>query len=139
MLLSNLSISQEKVNQSREETEKDETLQLLSEYIRNGWPENRCIVVPKVKPYYNILDEITPARCLVLKSCLMIVPARMQKEMKKLIHQGHQGDEKCKMRARTSFNLLQARFVIRNPRVCVVMSNLSSTSKLSTKRKAYPT
>ena len=55
-----------------------------------------------VKPYYNIRDEITLARGLVLKSGLIIVPTSMRKEMKKLIHQGHQGIKKCRLRARTA-------------------------------------
>ena len=91
------------MNQCKEETEKDETLQLLSEYVRNGWTRNRGSVVPEVKPYYNVLDEITLARGLALKSDLIIVPTSMRKEMKKLIHQGHQGVEKCRLRARTAF------------------------------------
>jgi len=103
-VISDLPISQERLNQFEEETEKDETLQLLSEYVRNGWPRNGGIVVPEVKPYYNVRDEITLARGLVLKSSLIIVPTSMRKEMKKLIHQGHQGVEKCRLRARTAFN-----------------------------------
>ena len=102
-VISDLPISQERLNQFKEETEKDETLQLLSEYVRNGWPRNRDSVVPEVKPYYNVRDEITLARGLVLKSSLIIVPTSMRKEMKKLIHQGHQGIEKCRLRARTAF------------------------------------
>ena len=103
-VISDLPISQERLNQFTEEIEKDETLQILSEYVRNGWQRHRGSVVPEVKPYYNFRDEITLARGLVLKSGLITVPTSMRKEMKKLIHQGHQGAEKCRLRARTALN-----------------------------------
>ena len=63
-VISDLPISQERLNQFKEETEKDETLQLLSEYIKNGWPSHKGSVHPEVKPYYNVRDEITLARGL---------------------------------------------------------------------------
>ena len=100
-VISDLLISEERLNQLEEEAEKDETLQLLSEYVRNGWPRNRGSVVSEVKQYYNVRDEITLARGLVLESGLIIVPTSMRQE--KLLHQGHQGVKQCRLRARTAF------------------------------------
>ena len=84
-VISDLPIIQKRLNQFTDETEKDETLQHVSEYVRNGWSRHRGSVVPEVKPYYNFRDEITLARGLILKSGLMIVPTSMRREMKKFI------------------------------------------------------
>ena len=78
-VISDLPISQERLKHFKEETEKDETLQLLSEYIRNVWQSQKGSVHPEVKPYYNVCDEITLARGLVLKSGLIIVPNKHAK------------------------------------------------------------
>ena len=55
---------------------------------------------PTTMPYFNIRDEISVANGLVLKGERIIVPLSMRKEMKQIIHSGHQGIEKCKARAR---------------------------------------
>ena len=101
-VISDLPISQERFSQFKEETEKDGTFQLLSEYIRNGWPSHKGSVHSEVKPYYIVRDEITLARGLVLKSGLINVTTSMRKEMQKLIHQGHQGIDKCRLRAKAA-------------------------------------
>ena len=37
----------------REETSKDATLQLLTKYIRNGWPTNQMKLPKELDPYWN--------------------------------------------------------------------------------------
>ena len=66
----------------------------------NGWPKNKNDINPTNMPYFNIRDEISVANGLVLKGQRIIVPLSMRKEMKQIIHSGHQGIEKCKARAR---------------------------------------
>ena len=66
----------------------------------NGWPKNKNDINPTTMPYFNIGDEICVVNGLVLKGDRIIVPLSMRKEMKQIIHFGHQGIEKCKARAR---------------------------------------
>ena len=44
-------------------------------------------------------SEITVANDLLFKSGHIIVPSSMHKEIKQRIHEGHLGQEKCKVRA----------------------------------------
>ena len=78
-VISDLPISQEILNQFKEETEKDETLQLLSEYIKNGWPSLKSSVHSAVKLYCNVREELKLARGLIQKSGLLAVPKCMRK------------------------------------------------------------
>ena len=99
-VISSLPISDEKLKQFQTETSKDETLRTLHKYVMNGWPKNKNDINPTTMPYFNIRDEISVANGLVLKGERIIVPLSMRKEMKQIIHSGHQGIEKCKARAR---------------------------------------
>ena len=99
-VISRLHVSDEKLKQFQIETSKDETLMTLHKYVMNGWPKNKNDINPTTMPYFNIHDEISIANGLVLKGDLIIVLLSMRKEMKQIIHSGHQGIEKCKARAR---------------------------------------
>ena len=99
-VISSLPISDEKLKQFQTETSKDETLRTLHKYVMNGWPKNKNDINPTSMPYFSIRDEISVANGLVLKGERIIVPLSMRKEMKQIIHSGHQGIEKCKARAR---------------------------------------
>ena len=99
-VISSLPISDEKLKQFQTETSKDETLRTLPKHVMNGWPKNKNNTNPTTMPYFNIGDEISVANGLVLKGERIIVPLSMRKEMKQIIHSGHQGIEKCKARAR---------------------------------------
>ena len=41
------------MDQVREETSKDATLQLLTKYIRNGWPPDQKRLPKELHPYWN--------------------------------------------------------------------------------------
>ena len=99
-VISSLPISDEKLKQFQTETSKDETLRTLHKYVMNGWPKNKNDINPTTMPYFNIRDEISVVNGLALKGERIIVPLSMRKEMKQIIHSGHQGIEKCKARAR---------------------------------------
>ena len=66
----------------------------------NVWPKNKYDINPTTMPYFNICDEISVANGLVVNDDRIIVPLSMRKEMKQIIHSGHQGIEKCKARGR---------------------------------------
>ena len=43
----------------KEETAKDETLQLLSRKVIQGWPDSVKKIDPEVKPYWPLRDDIS--------------------------------------------------------------------------------
>ena len=97
-ILSNLPISQSRLDQFRLETQKDQILETLICYTINGWPEKHQ--VPKeLFPYYSHHSEITYHEGILLKNQRILVPTTLRSEMESIIHQGHFGLENSKKRA----------------------------------------
>ena len=100
LIMSSLPISEIQLNRFRQETSNDETLQRLQAVVQEGWPERRNDLTDDIKPFFSIRDEITEINGILMKGERVIVPSSLRKEMKRRIHEGHLGIEKCKARAR---------------------------------------
>ena len=96
-----LPISESRLIELQKETASDTTLQQLKEYTLNGWPQPRDIP-QAIKPYYSIQGEIVYNNGLLLKGQHIIIPTSLRSTMKVILHQGHNGIERCKNRARQS-------------------------------------
>eukprot|EP00794_Sanderia_malayensis_P014552 gene14552-16054_t len=96
-----LPISKNRLALLQEETASDEVLQQLINFTLHGWPAKHNIP-HVVKPYYSIRSEIVYHEGLLLKGQRIIVPSSLRSTMKKIVHQGHNGMERCKSRARQS-------------------------------------
>ena len=83
------------INSIREETSNDATLQLLAKYITSGWPVDQKKIPKELHPYWNYRDEISMEDGILLKSHRILIPYTLCMEMLDLIHEGHQGIEKC--------------------------------------------
>ena len=86
----------------REETSKDATLQLLTKYIRDGWPIDQKKLPKELHPYWNYQDELSIKDGILLKSYRILIPYTLQMEMLYFIHEGHQGIENCLLHSRDS-------------------------------------
>ena len=96
-----LPISKTRLAQLQQETASDEVIQQLINFTLNGWPSKHNI--PQVvKPYYNVHSEIAFHEGLLLKGQRIIVQSALRSTMKEIIHQGHNGMERCKFCARQS-------------------------------------
>ena len=83
-------------------TEKDKTLQKLTQYTLQGWTKKISDMESCVKPYYTYREEIVHHEGLLFKGQRVIVPTKLRSDIKSRIHQGHMGIEKCTQRARQS-------------------------------------
>ena len=101
-VVNNLPMSERAFKEFQEETKSDGVLELLLKYMQQGWPEKRSIQ-KSVMPYHSIKSEIWEDQGLIFKGEQVVVPTSLRKKMKKLVHEGHLGIVKCKLRARTSF------------------------------------
>ena len=90
------------INRIREETPKDTSLQLLTKYIINGWPVDQKKIPKELYPYWNYRDEISMEDGILLKSHRILILHALCMEMLDLIHEGHQGIEKCLLHSRES-------------------------------------
>ena len=100
-VIQTLPISDAMLQRLQSETAHDTTLQKLKEYTIKGWPPIPD-VDPSLTPFYQHRDDIVYNYDLLLKGQRIIIPPIMRSEIKSFIHQGHQGQEKCIIRARNS-------------------------------------
>uniref|UniRef100_A0A2A4K615 RNA-directed DNA polymerase n=1 Tax=Heliothis virescens TaxID=7102 RepID=A0A2A4K615_HELVI len=102
LMYSNLAVTKDYSIKLSQQTNKDESLQLLKKYYYEGWPNSKNKVSQLVKPYWNVQAEIHVVKDLLFKGSKLIVPQSMYKEMLDKIHEGHQGVNKCLKLARES-------------------------------------
>ena len=100
-IINSLPISGKKLDQLKEETKKDNTLNILKSYVENGWPEKKQIS-DQVKQYFSFQEELSIHEGLILKGNRTVVPSVMRTELKSSLHYGHFGIEKCINRAKLS-------------------------------------
>jgi len=81
-------------------TEQDEMLCLVKKYIQHGWPR-RGSLSAEMQSYFDIRDELHLAEGVIYYGERMVIPKELRGTMLKLVHETHQGIEKCKARART--------------------------------------
>ncbi|KAL1446513.1 hypothetical protein WDU94_015619 [Cyamophila willieti] len=96
----NVSMSEEKKKLFKEELLKEEPLQTIMTYVREGWPKKKNRLSPEIKPYLSIHDKLSVCDGLLFFGDRVIVPTVLRQEILQQIHQGHLGINKCQARAR---------------------------------------
>ena len=102
-----LTVSPTRLERLREETAKDEELQILSNVIRKGWPETLAQARENdkhqkqvIELYWNSRDELTIEDGLVYKGHRLVIPAGERSDIVKSLHESHIGVEGTLRRAR---------------------------------------
>ena len=107
-------------------TQDDDKLVILKPIIQQGWPKTIKEVLTKVQIYWTFHEELTIEDGLVLKGMRIIIPNKKREEILKLIHDGHLGLNKCKMRAKETVYWLgiseQLEQLILNCQLCLKYS-----------------
>ena len=70
-------------------------------YCQNEWPKKPNIPL-EIKPYWQARGQLTVHNNLLLYGPRIVIPTALQKEILSKIHEGHQGIQKCRLRANTS-------------------------------------
>ena len=94
-------ITPAKMEEFKEETGRDETFQLLSHKVIQGWPDSVKKIDPEVKLYWPLRDGILMEDGLIFLGSRVIVPESLRGSILQQIHGGHLGTEKCKLRAKS--------------------------------------
>ena len=68
--------------------------------MTNGWPQFRNQCPENIESFWKFRDEIVVFNGVLLKGNRVIIPKNMQAKILVNIHTGHQGIEKCRLRAR---------------------------------------
>ena len=94
------SIEERERDEMLQETSKDKELQSLKHYISTGWPVKRSQIPVSLHPYWNFRAELTVESGILMKNSKVLIPETLKQKYLKQIHQGHQGIEACRSRAR---------------------------------------
>ena len=94
------SIEERERDEVLQETNKDKELQSLKHYISTGWPAKRSQIPVSLHPYWNFRDELMVESGILMKNSKVLIPETLKQKYLKQIHQGHQGIEACRSRAR---------------------------------------
>ncbi len=83
-------------------TSSDPTLQLLKSVIRKGWPEKRSQCTSPVKPFWSVRNELSAVEGVLLCDNRLVVPMSLRRETMEGIHDGHFGETKSVLRAKSA-------------------------------------
>ena len=95
-----LNARSDSLQQLCEASQTDDTLAILKCTIQKGWPSTIKELPSKIQPCWTFREELTIEDGLILKGTRIVVPSMKQVEILKLIHEGHLGLMKCKLRAK---------------------------------------
>ena len=91
-----------KLDQLRKSTAQHNQLTRLSSYINMGFPCEKKNLPTDLQEFWNFRDTLSIKNGLLTCGSRIIVPHEMRAEMLQYIHEGHQGKERCLLRARNT-------------------------------------
>ena len=91
-----------KLDQLRKSTVQDNQLTRLSHYIKTGFPCEKKYLLTDLQEFWNYRDTLSIENGLLTCGSRIIVSQEMQAKMLQYIHKGHQGKERCLLRARNT-------------------------------------
>ena len=89
-----LPISDPKVIELQNATLNDETLQKLTGFIQNGWPDHQKCVPRDLVPYFPYRDELVTENGIIMKGQKAIIPMSLRKEYITIVHTGHMASDR---------------------------------------------
>ena len=91
-----------KLDQLKKSTSQDEQLTRLKCYISTGFPGDKKNLPTDLHESWPHKEMLSIKTGLITCGNRIIVPREMQPEMLQYIHEGHQGKERCLLRARNT-------------------------------------
>ena len=83
----------------QEETQKDEELQVVQNYIENGWPQK---VKTDLQKYQQAQGDLSIINGLVTFNSRIVIPKSQRSYVLRKLHESHLGIEKCRQNAQAS-------------------------------------
>ena len=97
-LILDTSMSEMWLQEIKEATNEDQSMQKLKIHIRHGWPEELSQILEEIRDYWHLRDQLSEASGILLKG--EIIPQNFWRSMLDRIHMGHMGITKCSQSAR---------------------------------------
>lgn len=97
-----INASDERKLEFQNETERDQTLQIIKKYCQNGWPNNKKNCPEMIRYYYKLRNNILLDDNILFFDDRIIVPKSMRKMIMDQLHEPHFGINKTLKRAKNS-------------------------------------
>ena len=97
----NLPASSQRIDKLTRAQATDPVCSTLICYCENGWPDKHLIRT-ELKPYWKCRGQLTTHNNLLLYGTRIVIPLSMQQEILQKLHEGHQGIQRCRLRAKIS-------------------------------------
>jgi hypothetical protein len=97
--VTNLPVSEDKLQQMRTETHDDPNVMMAMRYMLHGWPRYFKNVPDDIRDYWRIRAQLSVVRGLLVYGDRIVVPTTMRTGVLAKLHQGHWGISKCRERA----------------------------------------
>ncbi|XP_055598551.1 uncharacterized protein K02A2.6-like [Uranotaenia lowii] len=88
-----LNVSSSRLDEIIRETEKDQSIQLVIDYIRHGWPGAIDNIPDSVKIYFGYRSELSTQDGLVFRNDCILIPYVLRKKLVESCHASHNGVE----------------------------------------------
>ena len=96
-----------KLDQLRKSTAQDKQLTRLKGYINTGFPCDKKNLPTDLHEFWPHKEILSIESGLITCGNRIIVPKEMRPEMLQYVHEGHQGKERCLLRARMTYDIQQ--------------------------------
>ena len=93
-------LSSDTFQRLQKETSMDIAMSALYKVVKQGWPSDKALLPPEIRPYWSFRDEISIYEGVLLKPDQVIIPSLLRQEMLTKIHKAHQGADNSIRRAR---------------------------------------
>ena len=97
-----LPASKHRLQEFRIAQDKDSTCLQAKQWCTHGWPTKSPTANPEMIPFWQVRSSFTVCDNLLLHNQCVVIPTSLRKEILQKIHEGHQGIERCRARARCS-------------------------------------
>ena len=97
-IVKSLPISERRLEEIRLQQGQDDACKLVAAYCQTGWPEKQKLP-DIVRPYHHVAPELSVSEGLLMRCNRIVIPKSLRLGVLNEIHSGHQGLNKCRLRA----------------------------------------
>ncbi|XP_062711901.1 uncharacterized protein K02A2.6-like [Aedes albopictus] len=84
-----------------EVTSEDDTLRMVRDYIRKGWPSKATSEDPGVQQFFARRESLYEAQKVLMYGDRVVIPKKLQQKVLHQLHKGHPGIDRMRSLART--------------------------------------
>ena len=112
-VISTLPVSNARLNVIAQAQANNHVCSTLISYCHNGWPDKSSLP-DATKPYWKYQADLSVHENLLLYQNRIVIPKQLQPEILQQLHSGHQGIQRCCLRAQSLVWWLNIRHAIDN-------------------------